>query len=68
MASTSLAGTAVQMQKQWEAFAQRMAYLQGDFMKPETYHRPESKAGFIDKQNGSRVRGCFYFVHCPPFY
>jgi len=51
-----------------EAFAQRIAYLQGDFMKPETYTALKAKlVSKFDKQNGQPrvLRGLFYFAIAP---
>src|SRR5438128_11855246 len=36
----------------WAEFAQRISYLQGDFLKPETYIALKGKLTSFDQQNG----------------
>src|SRR5688572_11454146 len=58
-------GTAVQ--GEWNDFAARLQYLQGDFQDAGTFIRLKKNADDFDKQNGQRGARVFYFATAPRF-
>ena len=53
--------------KVWAAFANRIFYLQGDFMKNETFVALKEKLDAFDKKNTERGTRMFYFAIAPRF-
>lgn len=53
--------------KKWAQFAQRIVYLQGDFLKAETYTSLKEKLTAFDKQNEKPGTRMFYFAIAPRF-
>ena len=53
--------------EQWEAFAAQLSYIQGDFMKRDTFVELKSAIGAGEKTNGQRGTRMFYFATAPRF-
>ena len=53
--------------KKWGEFAQRIFYLQGDFLEAATYTTLKEKLDLFDQQNGLRSTRMFYFAIAPRF-
>ncbi|HVI43992.1 MAG TPA: glucose-6-phosphate dehydrogenase [Chitinophaga sp.] len=53
--------------KQWETFAERICYLQGDFTHPDTYTQLKSKLDEFDMKTEKRGIRMFYFAVAPRF-
>lgn len=51
-------------EEKWAAFSARICYVQGDFMKTETYTTLKEKIKESEKQKGTRM---FYFAVAPRF-
>ena len=54
-------------EKQWNEFSERIFYLQGDFLKAETYINLKEKLDGFDKQNKKRGTRLFYYAVAPRF-
>jgi len=52
---------------QWEEFAAKVSYIQGDFMKTETYNNLKEKIEAFEKKTGERGTRMFYFAVAPRF-
>ena len=52
---------------QWEAFSARIIYIQGDFLKIDTFTRVKDRLDAFDKQNKQRGRRIFYYAVAPRF-
>lgn len=52
---------------QWNQFAERLFYIQGDFLKKETYQQLEEKIKAFEKQNEQNSNRIFYFATAPRF-
>lgn len=53
--------------EKWAEFAQRISYLQGDFLKAATYTVLKEKLSSFDKENGIPGTRMFYFAIAPRF-
>src|SRR5882757_10211597 len=51
----------------WSEFASRLFYIQGDFMKAETYTDLKDKLGAFEKQGSEKAIRMFYFATAPKF-
>ncbi|MBC8033108.1 MAG: glucose-6-phosphate dehydrogenase, partial [Chitinophagaceae bacterium] len=51
----------------WRTFSERIFYVQGDFLKNETYTGLKEKLDAFDKANGQRGTRMFYFATAPRF-
>lgn len=51
----------------WGEFAARVFYVQGDFMKPETYTDLKEKLNAFEKRAGEKTIRMFYFATAPKF-
>ncbi|MBC8035487.1 MAG: glucose-6-phosphate dehydrogenase, partial [Chitinophagaceae bacterium] len=51
----------------WRTFSERIFYVQGDFLKNETYTGLKEKLDAFDKENGQRGTRMFYFATAPRF-
>jgi glucose-6-phosphate 1-dehydrogenase len=54
-------------EKKWNEFASRLFYIQGDFLKTETFIALKQRLDSIDKQNKQRGTRIFYFAVAPRF-
>src|SRR5664279_386153 len=54
-------------EKKWNEFSSRIFYIQGDFMKSETYVNLKGKLDSFDKLNKQRGTRMFYFAVAPRF-
>ncbi|RYF98654.1 MAG: glucose-6-phosphate dehydrogenase, partial [Chitinophagaceae bacterium] len=52
---------------EWESFAKNLVYIQGDFLKAETYTTLKEKLKDFDGQNGHPGTRLFYFAVAPRF-
>ncbi|ASZ09819.1 glucose-6-phosphate dehydrogenase [Chitinophaga pendula] len=52
---------------QWDAFARRIIYVQGDFKQADTYQSLKDRLVAADKAFGSRAIRLFYFATAPRF-
>lgn len=52
---------------QWHAFAERVCYIQGDFLKSATYSDLKKNLNEFDKLNKQRGSRMFYFAVAPRF-
>ncbi len=52
---------------QWATFAGKLFYLQGDFMKTETFSHLKTKLDAFDKTNGKKGGRMFYYAVAPRF-
>jgi glucose-6-phosphate 1-dehydrogenase len=53
--------------EEWEAFSNRLSYIQGDFLKRETYLELKKDIESFEKTNGERGTRMFYFATAPRF-
>lgn len=51
----------------WDQFAAHIYYIQGDFLKEDTYKGLKSMMESFDKQHGIRATRMFYFATAPRF-
>jgi glucose-6-phosphate 1-dehydrogenase len=51
----------------WSEFAARLFYVQGDFMKPETYIDLKGKLDTFEKQGSEKAIRMYYFATAPKF-
>ncbi len=51
----------------WNAFAKKLFYLQGDFMKIETFSNLKGRLDAFDKSNGKKAGRMFYYAVAPRF-
>jgi glucose-6-phosphate 1-dehydrogenase len=54
-------------EKKWNEFSSRLLYIQGDFLKMETYVHLKEKLDAFDKQNKKRGNRMFYYAVAPRF-
>jgi glucose-6-phosphate 1-dehydrogenase len=54
-------------EKKWIEFSSRLFYIQGDFLKAETYIQLNGKLESFDKQNQQRGTRIFYYAVAPRF-
>jgi glucose-6-phosphate 1-dehydrogenase len=54
-------------EKKWSDFSARIFYIQGDFLKADTFTRLKNKLDSFDKQNNQRATRMFYFAVAPRF-
>jgi len=52
---------------QWAGFAARVSYIQGDFMKAETYKDLKAKLDAFEKGAGEKATRLYYFATAPKF-
>ena len=52
---------------QWSAFAARLFYIQGDFMKAETYTDLKGQLDAFEKKAGEKATRLYYFATAPKF-
>src|SRR5882724_3010206 len=52
---------------QWSEFAGKLSYIQGDFLKDETYMQLKGSMDSFDKKNKERGSRMFYFAVAPRF-
>ncbi|PSL25845.1 glucose-6-phosphate dehydrogenase [Chitinophaga ginsengisoli] len=53
--------------EKWNEFAARLFYLQGDFLKNETYGNLNEKIKSFEKEAGQTISRVFYFAVAPRF-
>ncbi|PSL46709.1 glucose-6-phosphate 1-dehydrogenase [Chitinophaga niastensis] len=54
-------------EKKWNDFAARLSYIQGDFLKADTYLCLKGKLDAFEKQNKQNSTRIFYFATAPRF-
>jgi len=54
-------------EKEWEGFAKHISYLQGDFLKADTYNALKAKLANFEKVNKKNATHIFYFAVAPRF-
>ena len=54
-------------EKQWTGFAKHINYLQGDFLKTETYSALKGKLDAFGKQHKAGISRIYYFATAPRF-
>ena len=54
-------------EKKWNEFSYRISYIQGDFLKLDTFVRLGKKLDSFDKSNKQRGTRLFYFAVAPRF-
>jgi glucose-6-phosphate 1-dehydrogenase len=54
-------------EKKWAAFSSRLFYIQGDFLKVETFTKLKEKLESFDKQNKERSNRMYYYAVAPRF-
>ncbi|HZZ75129.1 MAG TPA: glucose-6-phosphate dehydrogenase, partial [Puia sp.] len=54
-------------EKKWKEFSDRIFYIQGDFLKLDTFSRLKEKLDSFDQENRQRGSRLFYFAVAPRF-
>lgn len=54
-------------EKKWNDFSSRLFYIQGDFLKIDTFYKLKEKLDAFDKQNKQRGNRMFYYAVAPRF-